>query len=203
VPRAGLTPTTVIAEAAQLADEAGFEHLTLASLAARLGVRVPSLYKHVDGLDAVRRGVTLLAVRELGEALAGATAPTPGRNERGGLRALADAYRAYATAHPGRYAATVRAARRGDTEHAAATDAVLATVLAVLDDRGLGDEEGIDAARVLRAAVHGFVALEAAGGFGLPRDVERSWQRLLDVLDRGLEGRAPRSDRGLLREPAR
>jgi AcrR family transcriptional regulator len=193
--RAGLTPRTVITEAAQLADEVGFEHLTLAALAARLGVRVPSLYKHVDGLDAVRKGVTLLAVRELGAALARAAAPAPGRDERAKVRALADAYRAYATAHPGRYAATVRAPGRDDAEHAAATNAVLATVLSVLEKRGLRGEEGIDAARVLRAAAHGFVALEAAGGFGLPRDVERSWQRLLEAVDRGLEGPVPRPGR--------
>jgi len=33
---------------------------------------VPSLYKHVDGLEAVRRGVAVCC--ELGEALAGALA---------------------------------------------------------------------------------------------------------------------------------
>jgi hypothetical protein len=41
----------VIDEAAQMADEIGLSHLTLAAPADRLGVRYPSLYKHVDGMD--------------------------------------------------------------------------------------------------------------------------------------------------------
>jgi AcrR family transcriptional regulator len=186
VPRAGLTPDVVIAEAARLADAVGFEQLTLAELAARLGVAVPSLYKHVDGLDAVRRGVAILGIHELGATLAEAVETAPDRSPSGRLRALATAFRAYALAHPGRYAATVRAAAPGDAEHAAASDAVLATVVAVLAPRGLHGNAAIDATRTLRAALHGFVALEAAGGFGLPLDVGRSFERLVETIDRGL-----------------
>lgn len=203
MPRAGLTATAVIAEAARLADEVGWEHVTLAALAGRLGVRVPSLYKHVDGLDAVRRGVTILALDELGAALAVAlTAARPGGGTAGGsagggeadataspvvrLDALARAYRAFATTHPGRYAATVRAAPPGDAEHAAASDAVVATVFGVLGEIGLAGDDAVDAARALRSALHGFVVLEAAGGFGLPRDVDRSFERMITLLLRGL-----------------
>ena len=37
---------------------------------------------------------------------------------------------------------------------------------------------------MFRAAVHGFVALEAAGGFGLPRDTDRSFDQMIAGLDR-------------------
>jgi AcrR family transcriptional regulator len=191
MPRAGLTPGGVVLEAADLADEAGFERLTLAALAARLGVAVPSLYKHVDGLAAVRRGVTILALQELGEALDVALAGTASADRGTRLRALAGAYRSYATAHPGRYAATVRAAPPDDAEQGAASDAVLHNVLTVLGERGLTGDEAIDAARALRASLHGFVALDAAGGFGLPRDVSRSFEGMVDWLDRGLAQRRP------------
>jgi hypothetical protein len=40
----------------------------------------------------------------------------------------------------------------------------------------------IDAVRMLRAALHGFVALEAAGGFGLPQSVDGTFTRLVDSL---------------------
>jgi ABC-type amino acid transport substrate-binding protein len=69
----------------------------------------------------------------------------------------------------------------------AAGDAVMRTILAMLAERGLADDAAIDAARVLRASLHGFVTLEAAGGFGLPRDVDRTYERLVAWLDRGLE----------------
>ncbi|HJY03666.1 MAG TPA: TetR family transcriptional regulator, partial [Streptosporangiaceae bacterium] len=51
MPRAGLTEARVVDEAEQMADEVGLSGLTLAALADRLGVRYPSLYKHVDGMD--------------------------------------------------------------------------------------------------------------------------------------------------------
>jgi len=186
VPRAGLNPAIVVDEAARLADEIGFDRLTLAALAARFRVAVPSLYKHLDGLGALRRGVAVLAVRELGAALDAALADTEPDDASSRIAALARAYRVYALAHPGRYAATIRAASPVDPEHRTASDAVLAIVLGVLEARGLTGDEGIDAARTLRAALHGFVALEAAGGFGLPRDVDRSFGRLVRTLDAGL-----------------
>jgi AcrR family transcriptional regulator len=186
MPRAGLTPAIVVEQAADLADEVGYDGLTLALLAARLGVAVPSLYKHVDGLDAVRRGVAILAVAELGEALRSSLDDRAATDPGARLRALATAFRGYATAHPGRYAATVRAAPPGDEEHTVASDAVLATVLEVLAEHGLTGPTAIDAARTLRATLHGFVTLEAAGGFGLPREVDRSFDVAVDALERGL-----------------
>ncbi len=179
MPRASLSPALLIAEAARLADAVGFDQLSLAAVARRFGVAVPSLYKHVGGLAGLRRGLAVLAVRELGAALAAAGEGSPGER----LRAMAEAYRDYARAHPGRYQATLRAPEPGDAEHRAASDAVLATIFDALAPYGLGRADAVDATRVLRAALHGFVALESEGAFGLPRDVDRSFARLVDVLD--------------------
>jgi AcrR family transcriptional regulator len=175
-----------MAEGATLADDAGWDQLTLAALAARFGVAVPSLYKHVDGLPALRRGISVLAVNELGAVLAAAdrrAAPDPDAR----LRALAEAYRRWALRHPGRYDATVRAAPVGDREHVAASDRVLRLVLEILQEQGLGGDAAVDAARTLRAALHGFVVLEMSGGFGLSRDVERSFAAMVATIQRGLD----------------
>ena len=59
LPRAGLTQARVVDEAVDFADEVGLSKLTLAALAKRLGVREPSLYKHVDGMDALQRDIAL------------------------------------------------------------------------------------------------------------------------------------------------
>jgi hypothetical protein len=57
---------------------------------------------------------------------------------------------------------------------------------AVLRGYGLDGDDLIDATRAIRSAVHGFVTLEITGGFGLPQDVDRSFHRLIDMLDLGL-----------------
>jgi AcrR family transcriptional regulator len=180
VPRVGLTRDKVIEEAGALADEVGYERVTLAGLAERCGVRVPSLYKHVEGLDAVRAGVAVSAVAALGDEL---RRRAVGRARGEALRALARGYRAWAGRHPGRYAATLRAPASDEAALAEASASVLEVVFAVLAGYGIEGDDAVDATRILRSALHGFCALEAGGGFGLARDVERSFTRMIDGLD--------------------
>ena len=186
MPRAGLTPQRVVEEAGAVADAAGLDRLTLAAVAERFGVAVPSLYKHVRGLDGLRRDLAVLAVRELTAVLSRAAV---GRAGRDALHAMADAYRAYATAHPGRYAASVRAPDPGDSEHLAAAADALDIFFAVLAGYGVRGDDAIDAIRGLRAAMHGFVTLEAGGGFGMLQSVDASYHRLVDALDTALTAR--------------
>ena len=68
MPRAGLTPERIISEAATVADAVGLDRLTLAAVAHRCGVSLPGLYKHVSGLEEVRRGIALTATSAPGPA---------------------------------------------------------------------------------------------------------------------------------------
>lgn len=180
-----MSPDRVVDVALDVADDVGFDRLSLAAVAQRVGVRLPSLYKHLESLDGLRRDVAVRALEEVGAALAQAVA---GRSGRDALGPLARAYRDYARRHPGRYAATVRAPLPGDEAHVAAAEAVLEVVFAVLAGYGLDGDDAIDGTRSLRAALHGFVVLETSGGFGLPRDVDRSFDRLVRALDDALHG---------------
>src|SRR5450755_2971905 len=74
LPRAGLRPADVVRAAAEVADELGYQHLALGLVAERLGVRAPSLYKHVAGLGDLQRQLATLAMTELGDAIAAAAA---------------------------------------------------------------------------------------------------------------------------------
>jgi AcrR family transcriptional regulator len=188
MPRAGLTTASVVTTAAGIADAEGLEGLTLARLAAAAGVRTPSLYNHVGSLDDVRRRVALMALRELADALRDAAV---GRAGDDALAAMADAYRAYARRHPGRYAATQRAPAEGDDEMRAAAAGAVDVVLAILRGYGLEGDDAIHAARAVRSALHGFVALEAGGGFGIPVDLDESFARMVAALARGLRDGRP------------
>ena len=183
MPRAGLSRPVVVAEAARLADETGWSHLTVAALAKRFGVKLPSLYKHIDSLEGLRREVGALALRELGGELQAAAV---GRSGSDALRATASAYRAYARAHPGRYAATLAAPAPVDEERQALAQSVLQTIFAVLEGYGLGGDDLVHATRVLRACLHGFVSLEESGGFGMPHDVDASFDLLVQALHENL-----------------
>jgi len=93
MPRAGLTADSVVERAAEMVDESGLDGLNLAALAQSLGVRIPSLYKHVDGMPGLRRGITLQAKIVLRDALGRAAI---GRSRDDAIRGMAvDIERSY------------------------------------------------------------------------------------------------------------
>jgi AcrR family transcriptional regulator len=182
MPRAGLDSEAVVTAAAQLADADGLGQLTLAGLAARLGVRTPSLYGHVGGLDDLRARLALRGAQTLASDLSRAVA---GRSGTDALRAMADAYRTFALEHHGIYAALQRVPDAG-TPAADAAREIVGILTAVLRGYGLEGDEAIHAARILRSALHGFVELDAGGGFGIPVSLDETWERLVTMLDHGL-----------------
>jgi len=184
VARAGLTPDLVVDAAAVLADENGIAGLSFAALADRLGVKVPSLYKHVASLDAVRQAISVRAKNELADAVGAAAI---GRSRSEALVALANAYRSWAGAHPGRYETTLRAADPTDADDVRASTRLVDVIFATLAGYDLSEQARIDATRSLRASLHGFVAIEAGGGFMLPMDVDSSFGAMVAGLDRALE----------------
>lgn len=183
MPRAGLDSEAVVAAAATLADAEGLRAVTLARLAGELGVRAPSLYAHIGGLEDLRHRLGARGARELTAKLQAAVA---GRSGGDALEALADAYRDYAHQHPGTYAAVQRPPDPDDPEATRASSRLVDVVLAVLRGYALEGEDAIHGARIVRAALHGFVALEADDGFGLPLDLDESFMRLVRTLNRGL-----------------
>ncbi|WP_403020852.1 TetR-like C-terminal domain-containing protein [Salinibacterium sp. GXW1014] len=176
--RAGLDYTTVVERGAQLLDTDP-ANLSLAALAEQLGVRAPSLYKHVDGLPALQRGIMLRAKQELAEVLGRATM---GRSRDDAVRAMARTYRAWAVEHPGQYPLTVRADAPGDEDDARASGMLVEIIFAVLRGYNLEGDDAVDATRFLRSALHGFIALETGGAFALPRELERSFEKLTDSV---------------------
>jgi AcrR family transcriptional regulator len=183
VARRGLDRAQVVDAAVAIADAEGLDAVTLARVAAALGVRSPSLYNHVDGRDGLIRGVAARSTRELAIALRRAAT---GRSGGDALAAVAQAQRDYARTHPGRYAATVAAPAPDDEEHRDAAADAVDVLTSVLGGAGLEGDDVVHAVRALRSAVHGFAALETSGGFGLAVDPDESFRRLVDALATGL-----------------
>jgi AcrR family transcriptional regulator len=172
----------VLDAAVAVVDARGPDGLTLAAVAERVGIRTPSLYAHVDGLAGLKLELRLRGVDRLGAELQRAAV---GRSGRDAVHAIARAYRDFARAHPGLYGLTQ--VGDGDERVARASAAVVGTVVAVLAGYGLAGTDAIHATRVLRSSLHGFVSLEAGGGFALALDLNETFDVLLDALDAGLE----------------
>ncbi|MDT9595256.1 TetR-like C-terminal domain-containing protein [Nocardioides zeae] len=183
MPRAGLSRAAVVAAALDLVDAEGLDALGPSPLAARLGVRPASLYSHVASAADLREGVCAAVLDELADRVADALA---GRSGEAALRAFADAYRDYAHAHPGRYAAS-RLPVGPDSPAVPAGRRHAALAVAVLRGYAVPEAEQVHAVRLLGSLVHGYASLEQAGAFGHSEPgPEQSWPRVVAALDAAL-----------------
>ncbi|MGA5317234.1 TetR/AcrR family transcriptional regulator [Streptomyces pseudogriseolus] len=179
-PRVGLTAERLTAAGAELADEVGFDQVTVSELARRFDVKVASLYSHVKNSHDIKTRIALLALEELADRAADALA---GRAGKDALVALANVYRDYAREHPGRYAA---AQYRLDPETAMASAGVRHSRMtrALLRGYDLDEPDQTHAVRLLGSVFHGYVSIEMGGGFDHSApDTQETWSRVLDALD--------------------
>lgn len=178
--RVGITLEDIVEAAAAIADRDGLAAATLSAVAKELGIKTPSLYNHVAGLPGLRRELALYASRHLTAVF---TAAIAGKGPGDALRSAAHSYRSFATEHPGLYESLLPAVKPGEDdelyEEMAAPVRVLFEKFAEL---GIGEEEAVHVIRGLRAMLHGFVDLERKGGFGMPVDLDRSFDEAVDLM---------------------
>ena len=185
MPRAGLAPASVTEAGAMLVDEIGFAQLSMGLVAERLGVKTPSLYKHVTSQADLAHRIAILAATELGDAIRDAT---QGRAGGDALAAAAHAMRTYVREHPGRYEAVNSARPEGpDDPFIRASDRALGSLSAVLRGYHLDPAQEIHALRMLRSMLHGFSTLEVAGGFQIDTDIDDSFTWMITFIDQGLQ----------------
>jgi AcrR family transcriptional regulator len=160
-----LTPRAreIVAAARELLDEHGADALTMRRLAERLGIRAPSLYKHLADKAALEIAVIATGLEDLAAALEkarhGAAEPTA---------ALAAAYRAFALTHPHLYLLMTNRPLPRERLPAGLEDRAAAPVLHAVGDA--------TRARALWAFAHGMVMLELAGRFPPEADLDDAWR---------------------------
>jgi len=199
--RAGLAHETIVQQAAALADQGGFDTLSMSTLASHLGVSTPALYHYFAGLAGLRRAIALRGLQMWAETMGRAVQGKAGDEA---VLALAHALRDFASVHPGLYEAASRAPDSQDQEWMAAGREVVEIMLRTLSAYHLSPDAARHAIRMLRSAVHGCVSLERLGGFGLPGVAEETFRGLLVALldyihdhleEKGIDTTASRKER--------
>lgn len=178
-----LNKQLVVETAVSLANSSNWQTLTLTELAAALDVRVPSLYNHVQGQEGLRRELALFGVQALLTAVRHAAIGKVGHDA---LSAIAHAYRAFAQANPGIYELTLQAPAATDAELQQLSAEILGIIGLILGTFGLTGNHALHTIRGLRSLLHGFVSLEMGGGFGLPLDLDESFQQMVTAYLHGV-----------------
>lgn len=183
----GLDAQTIMNAAAELAEQKGLENVSLLQVADKLGVKSPSLYNHLNGVQELSIGIAKLAVSRLEDAIRCAAV---GRSKGEALMKIATAYRKYAKENPELYKAILRFPDYKDDNVQEAGHAVVRILYQVMEPYHYSEKETIHFVRGFRAALHGFVSLEEAGFFrGTSADVNESYDQLVDRLISSLTDR--------------
>ncbi len=146
----------VLSAAEDIVDRDGWGGLSMNALARDLGVKAPSLYHHVAGLDAVRAEIQARTLEALVHLQAERAAGLSGTD---GLRAMADAHREFALAFPHRYLGLTQGIV--DREHLRLRGwEDLDVIIGVVRSTGIPEDLLGSAMEALFAAHHGAIALE-------------------------------------------
>jgi AcrR family transcriptional regulator len=160
--------------------------LTTTAVARRLNVTQPAIYSHVSSVDELRVEVARHGIEQLSDTVRAAIGDLEGDDA---LRAMATAYREYVRRHPDLYLLQLRLG--GTPSLARVSERASEPVRHVLRSYGLDEERVRQAHALLRAAIHGFVGLEAQGLMRGPNGGDDDFQLFIELLRRGLHATHP------------
>lgn len=189
MPAPARTSRQAIVEASRaLLEESGLDAVVMSAVAERVGVRGPSLYKHVADRAALIRAVGDLVTADLRSTLEQAISTG---DPAADLRALALAYRAFVQTNPIGYG-LLFAHLEPDLQPDPTAVADLGRPIVGAVARLIGGEgpEALESGRTLVAWAHGFVSMELAGGFRLGGDLDAAYATGIEVILAGISGRA-------------
>lgn len=162
----------IVAAGQEIVEAGGLDSLTMQKVAAAVGVKAPSLYKHVTNRGELIRLIVEAVLDDLGRAL---EASVTGEDAKEDLVSLAGAFRRFAHNHPETYrTAFAPMPEEWSPEPSAfraAADAVLRTSASLA-----GEEHALEAARLVTAWAHGFMTMELSGAFRIGGDLERAFE---------------------------
>jgi AcrR family transcriptional regulator len=174
----------IVAAARSILEEDGLDAVTMASVASRVGVRPPSLYKHVRDREELLVAMVGEAADDLRAVLATALERGPD-DPRLRVTAVADAYRAFARRSP-RAVALLFTDFGPDLAMPQARLAEAVRPVVELAGAIVGERDALPAARVLTAFVHGFTSMESAGAFRMGGDIDEAYRFGVAAIVRGL-----------------
>ena len=172
----------VVVAARRLLEEEGAGALTMRRLAEQLGIKAPSLYKHLPDKTALEAAIIATGLEEAAARFEQAVdSATTGGDAAGdgsaAISALAAAYREFALAHPHLYRLMHNGPLPRQHLPAGVEDRAAAPVMRVAGSRAR--------ARALWAFAHGMVMLELDQRFPPDADLDAAWEAGITAFQTG------------------
>lgn len=175
----GIDRAGVVDAAVELLEQEGrVANVSLRPVAERLGIRVQSLYAHVDGADDLRRA---LALRGLDALAAVLTDAALGRAGADALAAIVRAYWDFALEHPGLFDATL-SPPGDDPELVDAMASVTRPLLRVFESAGITGDDAVHWYRIVFSSIYGFATMQRDGRVTLGVDPAGTVDRMIEMF---------------------
>jgi AcrR family transcriptional regulator len=177
----------IVAIGRELLEEGGPDAVTMQAVAERVGVRPPSLYKHVRDRDDLLADVVAATMAELTERIE--TAMGDGDPRRTVVE-QARLMRRFAQERPHGYGLAFGAVPGLPVPD---QEASLRSLRPLLDAvaRLVGEEHALDGARFVTAWANGFITMELGGAFHMGGDVGAAWEWGLERVVAALDATSP------------
>jgi AcrR family transcriptional regulator len=182
--KAGVDKQKILNAAIELIENFGLESLTLKTIAEKLGVRIPSLYNHVNGIDGLLHELSLHGLRLLREVMAEAAI---GKSGDDAIISVCNAYFELAKAHPGVYQSIQWYNKNKDKETEEALASIKTLITKILNIEPTQEAKAAHVLRIFRSMVHGFALLESNDGFGHLDSVKASFNYGIQLLIDGMK----------------
>lgn len=180
----GLDRKTIIEAAANMADEQGASNVSIKAVAAKLGIKPPSLYKHFSGgLDELNTELMLYGYRILESDI---TKVAIGKAKDDAIIAICNAYRSFVAKHKGLFEVMQWYNMYQSEEHLQATKGIISVLFQVLDGYCLTEEQKVHSVRMLRGFMQGFSDIESHGGYGNPTPIDDTFNFAIKTILNGI-----------------
>ena len=178
------SPDHLIGIARRLVEASGPDALTMGAVAARAGIKPPSLYKHFADRAALLKAVEIGVLIDLEAWL---RQETRGDSPKVRLVAMANAYRRFALAAPNRYKAIYSGNAFNDPEIREACMFSARPLFEELAAAGVAEPRMLPLSRTMVALLHGFVLMEIGNAFQLGGSIEEAFASSLDTILREID----------------
>jgi len=175
----GLTRDLIMQKAISLINDSGYKNISFTAISESFQVKPPAMFKHFKNLEELKESLTLYGIKKLKQNLQNSVI---GESAEPALRALCKAYRNFARTNSGLYLAIQPSYFNSNKEIEREAIALMEIIIRVIKGFSIAAENIIHLLRIVRSSLHGFVVLEIEFGFGMPGNIDISFDHQVDAL---------------------
>ena len=174
-----VTKDMVIKTACDLADSKGLNNVSLKAVAEALNIRTPSLYNHIENIEALLRETAHVGMREMNRRM---TMCSIGKTGDDAIKSSAAEYFGYMIEHPGIYETIQWATWNGNEQTAEIFGEYTSLLKLLICSCGFDEEQAEDVLNILTGFIHGYTTMQLRFAFENPEKAKKSLKAAVETV---------------------